>query len=108
MDEATPSSPSVADQATEVLYTLVGAGVVGAQRLMVARRDLDLDRRARDGLNQLCRAVDEGIDTVERTLPEPAGTAMRRSRDTVRDVGRFLWVASGLAIATDRPEPTRS
>ena len=104
MAGATPRSRTTAEQATEVLYTAVGAGLLGAQRLMVARQDLR--RRAQAGLDDLCRIVDGSLEAVEQMLPEPAGTAVRQSRRTARDVTRFVSVVLGLDIATDRPGPT--
>jgi hypothetical protein len=97
-----PSDP--AHQAREILYTVVGAGLLGFQRLMVVRQDAR--RQAEAVLGDVCRSVDGTLDSVEELLPEMAGDAIRQSRQSARDVARFVSVILGLDIATDRPGPT--
>jgi hypothetical protein len=98
------SKRATANQAAEVLYTTVGAGLLGVQRLMVARHDAR--RQAATVLGEMCRTLDGAFETVEGLLPEPAGAAMRQSRRSARDLGRFVSVVLGVSIATDRPGPS--
>lgn len=104
MPDDTAPVRNLTSPATEVLYTAVGAGLLGAQRLMVARHDA---RRNTEALmSEVCRTVDGALDAVEALAPGAAGSVIGHTRRSARDVGRFVSVILGLDITTDRPGPT--
>jgi hypothetical protein len=79
----------------DAVYTVVGFGVLGFQRLQVARRDVQRQVRAgvqaavpaARGLARRVDAVaDPVLDRVERLVPEPGRLVLHVARVTARSV----------------------
>lgn len=72
-----PNRPDV-EPLKEALFVAVGLGVLAAQRANVAR--LEFERRHARDLSALEATLEQVLEQVEGTLPEPARTWMHSTR----------------------------
>ena len=84
----------LATQARDAVYTAVGFGVLGFQRLQVRRQELVKQVGGKDGVVRFVRQVeakvDPVLDDVEKRLPDQARTAVHRARLASKTVERLL------------------
>ena len=90
----------------DVLYATVGAGLMAFQRIQFTRRELERTLAGDDPCQSLRGRVDELLDSVESTLPEPAGELLNRSRATAETLTRTMALALGLTLPRDHPGPS--
>ena len=78
--------PPPAQLAKDVVYVALGAGVMGIQRIAVARREMQEATSAI--VDEAQKATTAALDLTERLLPGPAATQLARSRTQVSSATR--------------------